>query len=239
MQLESDFFTAVDWYLLFLTGLAFAAVIYGGKLLLYKELEDAGKGSQALETAGKLWTCCAAIAAGTASAYYLFIAAGSLDIKLLFSVYLFLFSTFVSIVDIYTHSLYVELLPGLLAFPLIGWVSNGFCRMAHGLAAGICLNVLFIILERVLTGKVTYGCGDFLFGIAASALVTSAYFFTYWLLVAVIFCVYFIVLLIKKKIQKERLSSGEMVPLLPALSLSACLIYLGSAAGLILPYDMI
>ncbi len=226
-------------YLPLLSGFVFTFLVCGGNLLLHKELEDAGKDAQVRKTAGKLWTCCAAITVGMISACYFFTDANSVDSRLFFCVYLFLFSTLVSLVDVYTHSLYVELLPGLLAFPVIGYISNGFCHMAYGLAAGLCLNVLLVAAERALTGKVTYGFGDLLFGVAASALVTFDYFFVYWFLVAVVFCVYFIVLLIKKKIQKRRLGAGEMVPLLPALSLSACLIYIGSAAGLILPYNMI
>ena len=90
--------------------------------------------------------------------------------RLFFLLYVFLYSSLIGLVDLFSHNYYLEMLPGLLLFIPIGCITWGMTDALAGLLAGICVGCILAITEWLFFRRLSYGGGDTVYGAAASAL---------------------------------------------------------------------
>ena len=146
--------------------------------------------------------------------------------RLFFLLYVFLYSSFIGLVDLFTRNYYLEMLPGLLLFIPIGCITWGTTDALAGLFAGICVGCILAITEWLFFRRLSFGGGDTVYGAAASALIGYSNFIFYWgsftllLIIAAAVHVIFI-----KTIRKQSLEDNKFVPLLPWFSILTTILY--------------
>lgn len=208
----------------------------GGKFLLTRELSDGNVPEKKNKKAQKIWLICSGIVTVFTSVYFSLNYDINFRIQIVLLIYVFLYSLLVSIIDVVTQSLYFELLPGLFAFLLCGGYSFEMKSVFYGVTGGIATSIFLVLAEYLFTGKGSYGEGDFLFGTVSCGLVSSNYFVHYWSLASILILIYFIVIIINAGIKKDKLKEDRFFPLLPVLSLSACIVYAAGVTGKLLPF---
>lgn len=147
-------------------------------------------------------------------------------VRLLFLFYVFLYSSLVGLVDVFSHNYYLEMLLGLLLFIPIGCFTWGFSEAMCGLLAGFCIGFIISLTEYMFFRKLTYGGGDTVYGAAASALIGFRFSMYYWL----IFCLIILIaaavhIFYVRIILKQNLEENRFVPLLPWFSLLTTVFY--------------
>ena len=146
--------------------------------------------------------------------------------RLFFLLYVFLYSSFIGLVDTYTHNYYLEMLPGLLLFIPIGCTTWGIADSLGGLLAGICAGCILAVTEWVFFRKFSYGGGDTVYGAAATALIGYSNFLLFWGSFTLILILAAAVHVISvKTIRKQSLADNRFVPLLPWFSLLTIFLY--------------
>ena len=146
--------------------------------------------------------------------------------RLLFLLYVFLYSSLIGLVDLFSHNYYLEMLPGLLLFIPIGCITWGLEDSLCGLLAGICVGFIFAITEWFFFRRLSYGGGDTVYGAAASALIGYSNFFLYWGSFTLILILAAAVHVISVKvIRKQSLGDNIFVPLLPWFAILTTLLY--------------
>lgn len=217
------------------TVLLFLAAFYFGKKLVFNEVAYGTGNDTKAKKSEKIWKYYCVLSV----LLICFIASvhpGFAFHTLFFLHYIILLSGLISIVDVFTHNLYLEQLPLLLFFIPIGCISFGIQNSVYGLLAGLCLNGAIVLLELILRGRKSYGGGDFMFGTLSSALIGIQYVYYYWIIVSFFMIVWFIFFLVKDSITHRRLHfENRMVPLLPLLSISMIITYVAAAARYLPP----
>lgn len=214
----------------------FSAMICGaGKIVIYKEILDVKKHKESLKASNQ-WLTASIFISVVVIANYIFQANKSFwKIQSFINLSLLLYCLFISIVDIYTQNFYLEMLFPLVFLMGAGWYSFGPIEMAKGFLLGLALNVSIVLLEIIVTKRRSYGWADFIFSTVASAIVGFTNAFNYWFLVAVFFILYFlIVFVINKFVYKKKDFTGEYVPLLPVMTIPACIVYIAATSGTVL-----
>ena len=146
--------------------------------------------------------------------------------RLLFLLYVFLYSSLIGLVDLFSHNYYLEMLPGLLLFIPIGCITWGMTDALAGLLAGICVGCILAITEWLFFRRLSYGGGDTVYGAAASALIGYSNFFLYWGSFTLILILAAAVHVISVKvIRKQSLGDNIFVPLLPWFSILTTFFY--------------
>ena len=146
--------------------------------------------------------------------------------RLFFLLYVFLYSSLIGLVDLFSHNFYLEMLPGLLLFIPIGCVTCGMADGLAGLLAGICVGSILAVTEWLFFRRVSYGGGDTVYGAAASALIGYSNSFLYWgsfTLILVLAAAVHVILV--KAVRKQKLSDNRFVPLLPWFSILTTVLY--------------
>jgi hypothetical protein len=146
--------------------------------------------------------------------------------RLFFLLYVFLYSSLIGLVDLFSHNYYLEMLPGLLLFIPIGCITWGMTDALAGLLAGICVGCILAITEWLFFRRLSYGGGDTVYGAAASALIGYSNFIPYWgcfTLILILAAAVHIILV--KVIRKQSLADNKFVPLLPWFSVLTTLLY--------------
>ena len=146
--------------------------------------------------------------------------------RLFFLLYVFLYSSLIGLVDLFSHNYYLEMLPGLLLFIPIGCITWGMTDALAGLLSGICVGCILAINEWFFLRKLSYGGGDTVYGAAASALIGYSNFFLYWGSFTLILILAAAVHVISVKvIRKQSLADNKSVPLLPWFSILTTFFY--------------
>ena len=146
--------------------------------------------------------------------------------RLFFLLYVFLYSSHIGLVDLFSHNYYLEMLPGLLLFIPIGCITWGMTDALAGLLAGICVGCILAITEWLFFRRLSYGGGDTVYGAAASALIGYSYFILYWGCFTLILILAAAVHVISVKvIRKQSLGDNIFVPLLPWFSILTTFFY--------------
>lgn len=225
--METNLFFLFSSFFIFSAGL-----ILGGKFLITKELFEFGIDKKKIKTALNIWFLGALFIVIFFSLYFY-----KHNISAAFIlIYIFHYSFFISIIDFYTHSIYIETLPGLIPFLFIGYYTFGFKPVLYGVIGGIVINSFFVLMELFISGEKSYGFGDFVFSTAASGLVSWYFFLQYWTVSALLMFICFIAIITCIKIKGKKLTKGEFIPLLPILSFSSCLVYFLGVTGQLLPF---
>ena len=198
-------------------GMTAASLIFGRKAV-FSELRQT-EDEDICRKGRSIWTLICA--AGFAGIMFLFYSRKAITMwRLLFLLYVFLYSSFIGLVDLYTHNYYLETLPGLLLFIPIGCITWGMTDALAGLLAGICVGFILAITEWLFFRRLSYGGGDTVYGAAASALVGYPNLFLYWGSFALILILAAIVHIVNvKAIRKQSLPDNRFVPLLPWFSI--------------------
>ncbi len=204
-------------------GMTSAALFFGRKTVSAElsQTED-----EAICRKGRsIWTLLCA--AGFAGIMFLFYSRRVIPMeRLLFLLYVFLYSSLIGIVDLYSHNYYLEMFPGLLVFIPIGCITWGMTDSLAGLLAGICVGSILAVTEWLFFRRVSYGGGDTVYGAAASALIGYSNFCLYWgcfTLILVLAAAVHVILV--KAIRKQKLSDNRFVPLLPWFSILTTILY--------------
>ncbi len=165
--------------------------------------------------------------AGFAGVSILFYSRKSIPLeKLFFLLYVFLYSSLIGLVDLFSHNYYLEMLPGLLLFIPIGCISWGMEDSLFGLLAGICVGFILAITEWLFFRRLSYGGGDTVYGAAASALMGYSNFILYWSSFTLILIIAAAAHVISvKAVRKQSLADNKFVPLLPWFSILTTLLY--------------
>ena len=165
--------------------------------------------------------------AGFAGVSILFYSRKSIPLeKLFFLLYVFLYSSLIGLVDLFSHNYYLEMLPGLLLFIPIGCITWGMTDALAGLLAGICVGCILAITEWLFFRRLSYGGGDTVYGAAASALIGYSNFIPYWGCFTLILILAAAVHIISVKvIRKQSLADNKFVPLLPWFSILTVILY--------------
>ena len=146
--------------------------------------------------------------------------------RLLFLLYVFLYSSLIGLVDLYSHNYYLEMLPGLLAFIPIGCITWGMTDSLAGLLAGICVGSILAVTEWLFFRRVSYGGGDTVYGAMASALIGYSNCYLYWGCFALILVLAAAVhVILVKAVRKQKLSDNRFIPLLPWFSILTTILY--------------
>ena len=146
--------------------------------------------------------------------------------RLFFLLYVFLYSSLIGLVDLFSHNYYLEMLPGLLLFIPIGCITWGIIDAMYGLLAGICVGCILAITEWLFFRRLSYGGGDTIYGAAASALIGYSNFCLYWesfTLILIIAAAVHIIMV--KAVRKQSLAENKFVPLLPWFSFLTTILY--------------
>ena len=146
--------------------------------------------------------------------------------RLFFLLYVFLYSSLIGLVDLFSHNYYLEMLPGLLLFIPIGCITWGMTDALAGLLAGTCVGCILAITEWLFFRRLSYGGGDTVYGAAASALIGYSNFIPYWgsfTLILILAAAFHIISV--KVIRKQSLADNKFVPLLPWFSVLTTLLY--------------
>ena len=131
---------------------AFSAVfIFAGRLTVSNELKQTE--TDAVCIRGRMiWTILAAAGtAGTAVSFLIFRQIP--PFRLFFLYYVFLYSSLIGIVDFYSHNYYLEMLPWLLPFILLGCITWGVTDALFGLLAGGCIGTVLALTEWLFFRK--------------------------------------------------------------------------------------
>ena len=204
-------------------GMTAAALFLGGKIVSdeLKQTED----EDICRKSKFIWTfICAAGLAGIMSLFF-FSKTIPME-RLFFLLYVFLYSSLIGIVDLYSHNYYLEMLPGLLLFIPIGCISWGMTESLIGLLAGICFGSILAVMEWLFFRRMSYGGGDTVYGTAASALIGYSNFIPYWGCFTLILILAAAVHIISVKvIRKQSLADNKFVPLLPWFSILTVILY--------------
>ena len=143
-----------------------------------------------------------------------------------FFFYVFLYSSLIGIVDLYSHNFYLEMLPGLLLFIPIGCVTWGMRDALAGLLAGICIGCMLAITEWLFFRRLSYGGGDTVYGAAASALIGYSNWILYWGSFTLILIIAAAVHVISvRAVRKQKISDNKFIPLLPWFSVLTTILY--------------
>lgn len=165
--------------------------------------------------------------AGLAGISFLFYSHETIPLeRLFFLLYVFLYSSIIGIVDMYSHNYYLEMIPGLLLFIPIGCLTWGMTDALTGLLAGICIGCMLAITEWLFFRRLSYGGGDTVYGAAASALIGYSNFSLYWgcfTMILVLAAAVHVILV--KVVRKESLNDNKFVPLLPWFSILTTILY--------------
>ncbi len=146
--------------------------------------------------------------------------------RLFFLLYVFLYSSLIGLVDLFSHNFYLEMLPGLLLFIPIGCFTWGMTDALAGLFAGICIGFILSVTEWLFFRRLSYGGGDTVYGAAASALIGYSNFILYWGSFTLILILAAAVHVISvKAIRKQSLADNKFVPLLPWFSILTTILY--------------
>ncbi len=146
--------------------------------------------------------------------------------RLFFLLYVFLYSSHIGLVDLFSHNYYLEMLPGLLLFIPIGCITWGMTDALAGLLAGICVGCILAITEWLFFRRLSYGGGDTVYGAAASALIGYSHFILYWgsfILILILAAAVHVISV--KVIRKQSLVDNKFVPLLPWFSILTTFFY--------------
>ena len=204
---------------------AFSAVfIFAGRLTVSNELKQTE--TDAVCIRGRMiWTILAAAGtAGTAVSFLIFRQIP--PFRLFFLYYVFLYSSLIGIVDFYSHNYYLEMLPWLLPFILLGCITWGVTDALFGLLAGGCIGTVLALTEWLFFRKLSYGGGDTVYGAAASALIGYRNFISYWTAFRLILLAAAAVHIISVRlIRKQSLEENRFVPLLPWFSILTTVFY--------------
>ena len=146
--------------------------------------------------------------------------------RLFFLLYVFLYSSLIGLVDLFSHNYYLEMLPGLLLFIPIGCITWGMTDALAGLLAGICVGCILAITEWLLFRRLSYGGGDTVYGAMASALIGYSNCYLYWGCFALILVLAAAVhVILVKAVRKQKLSDNRFIPLLPWFSILTTILY--------------
>ena len=146
--------------------------------------------------------------------------------RLFFLLYVFLYSSLIGLVDLFSHNYYLEMLPGLFLFIPIGCITWGMTDALAGLLAGICIGFILAITEWLLFRGLSYGGGDTVYGAAASALIGYSHFFLYWGIFSLILIIAgFVHILFVKVVLRQSIEDNRFVPLLPWFSIMTVILY--------------
>ncbi|MBQ6519276.1 MAG: hypothetical protein IJI14_11190 [Anaerolineaceae bacterium] len=200
--------------------------------MLEKELEDSLGSCGAVKKAVNIWLVLSFLAVIPVSVRFILMNNWRISPQIPFLMqYVILFCLHISLADFYTRSFFLEMTPFLALLPVIGGFSFGFRNMLLGLIGGLVISGAFLLFEKIFTGKSTYGGGDVLAGTAYTGLATILFALHYWMAVSILMLVCFIVIMIYGKLRKGTFLSGKLIPLLPVLSMPACLIYWLGVSG--------
>ena len=201
-----------------------AAALFFGRVTVSAELKQT-EDDAVCRKGRSIWTfICAAGFAGIMFLYF-FRRAIPME-RLFFLLYVFLYSSLIGLVDLFSHNYYLEMLPGLLLFIPIGCVTWGMADGLAGLLAGICVGSILAVTEWLFFRRVSYGGGDTVYGAAASAIIGYSNSFLYWgsfTLILVLAASVHVILV--KAIRKQKLSDNRFIPLLPWFSILTTVLY--------------
>lgn len=204
-------------------GMTAAALFFGRKTVSaeLKETED----DEICRKGRSIWILLCA--AGFAGIMFLFYSRRAFPMeRLLFLLYVFLYSSLIGLVDLYSHNYYLEMLPGLLAFIPIGCITWGMTDSLAGLLAGICAGSILAVTEWLFFRRVSYGGGDTVYGAMASALIGYSNCYLYWGCFALILVLAAAVhVILVKAVRKQKLSDNRFIPLLPWFSILTTILY--------------
>ena len=146
--------------------------------------------------------------------------------RLIFLLYVFLYSSLIGIVDLFSHNYYLEMLPGLLPFIPIGCITWGSTDALAGLLAGICIGIILAVTEWLFFRRLSYGGGDTVYGAAVSALIGYSNFFLYWGIFSLILIIAGLVhIVFVKAVLRQSIEDNRFVPLLPWFSILTVILY--------------
>ena len=217
MVSENLFFTVIS------IGMTAAAFFIGRKTVFteLKQTED----DKICRKSRIIWTLVCFVGFAGVSILFSFCRTIPME-RLFFLLYVFLYSSLIGLVDLFSHNYYLEMLPGLLLFIPIGCVTWGMKDALAGLLAGICVGCNFAIIEWLFFRKLSYGGGDTVYGAAASALIGYSNFIPYWGCFTLILILAAAVHIISVKvIRKQSLADNKFVPLLPWFSILTTFFY--------------
>ena len=201
-----------------------AAAFFIGRKIVFTELKQT-EDDKICRKGRIIWTL--VCFAGFAGVSILFSSRKAIPIeRLFFLLYVFLYSSLIGLVDLFSHNYYLEMLPGLLLFIPIGCITWGMTDALAGLLAGICVGCILAITEWLFFRRLTYGGGDTVYGAAASALIGYSNFVLYWGSFILILILAAAVHVISVKVfRKQRLADNKFVPLLPWFAILTTLLY--------------
>ncbi len=201
-----------------------AVAFFTGRKTVFTELKQT-EDDEICRKGGIVWTL--VCFAGFAGISILFSSLKTIPVeRLLFLLYVFLYSSLIGLVDLFSHNYYLEMLPGLLLFIPIGCITWGLEDSLFGLLAGICVGCILAITEWFFFRRLSYGGGDTVYGAAASALIGYSNFILYWASFTLILILAAAVHIISVKvIRKQSLAENKFIPLLPWFSFLTTLFY--------------
>ena len=201
-----------------------AAAFFTGRKIVYNELKQT-EDDKICRKGRIIWTL--VCFAGFAGVSILFSFCRTIPMeRLFFLLYVFLYSSLIGLVDLFSHNYYLEMLPGLFLFIPIGCITWGMTDALAGLLAGICIGFILAITEWLFFRGLSYGGGDTVYGATASALIGYSHFFLYWGILSLILIIAgFVHILFVKVVLRQSIEDNRFVPLLPWFSIMTVILY--------------
>ena len=201
-----------------------AAAFFIGRKTVFSELKQT-EDDEICEKGRIIWTL--VCITGFAGVSILFYSHKPIPLeRLFFLLYVFLYSSLIGLVDLFSHNFYLEMLPGLLLFIPIGCITWGMTNGLFGLLAGICAGSILAVTEWLFFRRVSYGGGDTVYGAMASALIGYSNCYLYWGCFALILVLAAAVhVILVKAVRKQKLSDNRFIPLLPWFSILTTILY--------------
>ena len=201
-----------------------AAAFFIGRKIVFTELKQT-ENEEICKKGRIIWTLVCITGFLGVSALFYFREATHMD-RLIFLLYVFLYSSLIGIVDLFSHNYYLEMLPGLLLFIPIGCITWGLTEGIYGLVVGICIGCILAMTEWLFFNKLSYGGGDTVYGAGASALIGYSNLCLYWGIFAVLLIIAGLVHIIYVKvILRQSLEDNKFIPLLPWFSFLTVILY--------------
>ena len=212
------------FFFIILMGLT-AVMTAAGRKIIFGELKETEDESTCRK--GKtLWTILCLSGFIVVSVLYILLGNSVPSERLLFLFYVYQYSTFISLVDSFSHNFYLEMLPGLFVFIPVGCFTWGVPDAVCGMLAGISLGFIYAAIEWFALRKLSYGGGDAVYAAAASCLIGYSNILCYCVLLTALLVIAGAVhIFYVKAVRKQTIMENRFVPLLPWISLLTTCIY--------------